>query len=741
MTTTIAAPLHAAGPFAGNEVRTDGIAKVSGTAQYSADFSLPEMLWAAFVPSTIAHAKIVSIDTSAARNYPGVHAVLTGRDIGERFFGRRLCDWPVLSFDRVRFIGEYVAAVAAETPAIAAAAAALIEVEYEELPALFDADAALLPDAPVLHADAEKYPFMFPHRPRHAHPNIQGHAVTAIGDVDAGFARSERIFEHTFTTPRYHAGFIEPRATMVWIDEAGSVNVISTNKSPFALREQLAVTTGLPKERIVIHPCFIGGDFGSKGLSVDEFPCYYLAAATQRPIKFVRAYLDDVRSTNVRHASKVSVTTGIAKDGKILAQSVRARYDGGAYAAAKVIPTILPGPDTKQPYGIPNQRLERTAVYTNTVPGGFMRAPGDVQIAFATESAMDLIAGELGIDPLEFRLLNAAREGELDVEGHPFLAARAVEVLETIGRESRWGTPLPPGRGRGIALAVRHIGAGKTSIAMSLDASGEVFVRIGATEQGMGILTVLQRVVAAELGLETARVHVVRGSTADVPFDPGVGASRTTHVSGGAALDGARRLRAAVDDATAQLRSGSDREVSWNEASAALVAANGGSFAVVGSFEGEPRPGEPDYNNFAAFVVDVEVDRETGAFRLHDVWFCCDAGTVINPVAHRGQIDGGFMMGLGHAVTEELILDEGRIVNLSFADYKLPAQGDMPPFHVTVLEDGIGPGPFGARAVGEISVSGVGPALTNAIHAACGIRLTTLPVTAERLYTALHAAE
>jgi len=754
MTTSIAGPRSGAERFAIDEARTDGIAKVTGQAQYSADFSLPGMLWAAFVPSTMAHATILSIDTAAARELPGVHAVLTGRDLGERYFGRRLCDWPVLSIDRVRFIGEYVVAVAAESPEIAAAAAALIEVEYEELPALFDAGAALLPDAPVLHADPDRYVFMFPTRPKHAHPNIQGHAVAAIGDVEAGFARSDRIFEHTFTTPRYHAGFIEPRATMVWIDADGVANVISTNKSPFALREQLSVTTGLPKERIVIHPCFIGGDFGSKGLSVDEFPCYYLAAATQRPVKFVRAYVDDVRSTNVRHASRVTVTTGVSSAGKMLAQRVCAVYDGGAYAAGKVIPTVLPGPETKQPYGIPNQRLERTAVYTNTVPGGFMRAPGDVQIAFATESAIDIIAHELKIDPLEFRLLNAARDGDLDIEGHPYREAGAVAVLETLRRDSRWGTKLPAGRGRGVALAVRHIGAGRTSVALAIDASGEVSVRTGATEQGMGILTVLQRVVAAELGLDEARVHAARGSTADVPPDPGVGASRTTHVAGGAALDGARRLRAELEAVATRLagaaapltlRDGAfvsadgAQRVSWNDAAAALTAAGGEPFALTGSFIGEPHAGAPEYNNFAAYVIEVEVDRETGSFTLHDVWFCADAGTVINPVAHRGQIDGGFLMGLGHAVTEELIVEEGRIVNLSFADYKLPAQRDMPPFHVTVLETGSGPGPFGARAVGEINVSNVGPALTNAIHAACGARLTMLPVTAERLYTALQA--
>ena len=719
--------------FRDDEFRVDGSLKTSGQAMYTSDFRMPGMLWADFLPGTMAHAKIVSIDTAAARAMPGVHAVLTGRDIGERYFGRRLCDWPVLSIDRVRFIGEFVAAVAAETPQIAAAAVAAIAVEYEELPGLFDPDEALRPDAIVLHEHPEKYPFMFPRRPQHPHPNIQGYGKTTIGDAEAGLARAERVFEHTFTTPRYHGGYIEPRATMVWIDSAGIVHVISTNKSPFSLREQLAVTTGLPQERFVVHPSYIGGDFGAKGLSVEEFPCYYLAAASGRPVKFVRNYLDDIRSTNVRHASKITVKTGVDKDGRVIALHVNALFDGGAYAAGKVIPTILPGPETKFPYAIPNQTLERTAVYTNSVPGGFMRAPGDIQCVFAAESAIDLVARELGIEPLEFRKLNCAREGDLDVEGHSYLAARGAEVLNVLERESGWGTPLPPGRGRGVAFAVRHIGVGKSSLNLLLMPNGNVEVHTGTTEQGMGILTVLNRVVAVDLGIDSARVRVGRGGTDVVPFDPGVGASRTTHILGGAVLDATQQLRKDLEAA------GWPR-IGWDTAAAALIAAHGGEAVVyTGTFDGQPHHGDPQYNNFNGYVVEVTVDRETGAFTLDNVTFCVDAGTIINPVAHRGQIDGGFMMGLGHSTTEELIVEEGRIANLTFADYKLPCQKDMPPLHVHVLESNRGPGPFGARAIGEVNTSAFGPALANAVEAACGVRITQLPVTAERIYAALHS--
>jgi xanthine dehydrogenase molybdenum-binding subunit len=249
----------------------------------------------------------------------------------------------------------------------------------------------------------------------------------------------------------------------------------------------------------------------------------------------------------------------------------------------------------------------------------------------------------------------------------------------------------------------------------------------------MGIFTVLTRVVAVDLGIDLTRVRVQRGGTDEVPFDPGVGASRTTHVVGGAVLDATRQLRADLD-AIGLADNG------WDAACAALVASRGGEpITYTGTFDGQPHHGDPQYNNFNGYVVDVTVDRETGAFTIDDVTFCVDAGTILNPIAHRGQIDGGFVMGLGHATTEELIVEEGRIANLTFADYKLPCQKDMPPFHVHILESDRGPGPFGARAVGEVNTSAFGPALANAVHAACGVRLTQLPVTAERIYAVLHA--
>src|SRR5579883_2714771 len=277
------------------ERRIDGTEKVSGAAMFAADCRLPGMLWAAFTTSPLAHARIRTIDVSAARAMPGVHVVLTGKDIGERRYGRRLCDRPVLAVERVLFIGDAVAAVAAESRELAEAAAAAIVVDFEELPAVFEPEDALAEGAPVLHENPERYHFIGGKRHAVSHPNVQGERVVEKGDVRAGFARADRIFEHEFRTPRYHGGYIEPRATVVWIDDDGVVHIVGTNKSPYAFREGFAICTGVAVEKIRIEPAYLGGDFGGKGLSVDEYPCYFLARATNRPVKYVRTYLDDMR--------------------------------------------------------------------------------------------------------------------------------------------------------------------------------------------------------------------------------------------------------------------------------------------------------------------------------------------------------------------------------------------------------------------------------------------------------------
>jgi len=739
------------------EYRVEGPLKVTGSARYTADVQMPGMLWLAYTRSPRAHARIVSVRADAARKVAGVHAVLTGEDIGNVRVGRRFQDWPALARDRVRIIGDRVAAVAAETREAAEAAAALVEVEYEDLP-LVTLDNALSADAPILHPDADSYTFLGPKRPVTSHPNIHGYALVQKSESGASiedvFASAEHVFEHTFSTAREFQGFIEPRACVVWIDEQERVRIINTNKSPAAVRQQLAAALGLAESKIIIDASFIGGDFGGKGLSIDEFTCYFLARATGRPIKAVMSYVDELQASNSRHMAIMKLRTAVSSDGKFLAHQSEAVIDGGAYAAGKVAPNlVVPAHNTLTAYHVPVTRLEVKAVYTNSIPGGSMRAPGDPQSMFASECHVDLIAQALGIDPIELRRRNALRDGEPSVTGERVHRSRAVQVLDALKRESNWGTPLAAGHGRGVALGVRHIGAGATSVVLRLQPGGEVEVITGVADQGGGAYTVIRRVAAAVMSVDPRRIVIRHVDTSGPAPDPGVGGQRITHIIGRAAQAGAVDMKSRLEDLAAeamgwpagQVRLEQDRFVA-GDASAAFddVAdriAQGPPVEVEGAYDGNHKPGEPGDFEFAGYVVQAEVDRETGAVHIEDVLLVADVGTIINPLAHQGQLEGGLMFGIGAALMEELGVQDGRITAPSLGDYKVPCAMDTPHFRTVLLRDPTGPGPLGAKAAGELTNTSVAPAVANAVAAACGARVTHLPLTSERVLDALRSTQ
>ncbi|MGA2392920.1 MAG: xanthine dehydrogenase family protein molybdopterin-binding subunit [Candidatus Lustribacter sp.] len=733
--TVAASSLSARSLLDDDEYRVDGHAKVTGEAQFAADFSREGMLWAAFVASPHAHASIRAYEIEEALQTPGVHAVLTGNDVPDRFFGRTIADWPVLAQGRVLFIGQYVAAVAAESREIARAAAEKIIVHYETLTPIFDPEEALRDGQIALHGDRSQYAFQgrVGTAPKHAHPNIQGRIVVERGDTEAGFASAAHVFEHCFSTPRHHGGYIEPHATLVWIGPDGVVHVISTCKSPFALKSQLAVCTGVPAETIVVEQSCIGGDFGAKGLSVDDFPCYFLAKATGRPVKFVRSYLDDVRSTNTRHAAQITMKSGVDGEGRLIAFAARVLYDGGAFAAAKPVPHLLPGSFlSKTPYRIPHAHVELLAAYTNTVPAGHVRSPGDMQIVFALESHMDMVATELGIDPIDYRLRNVLVEDESDIDGLPYIEPRGKEILEILRREGAWDEPLPPGRGKGVALTAHHIGHGRAEVRITVAPDGRLVVHTPMMDQGVGALTMLQRTAATVLGISTAWFTFDCETSSSSLAELGPGATRVTALSGRACQDAAEQVRERL------VSCGWDGTEATLPRAAAIACGDAPSFAVIGAFELHRVPGRAESNNFSGYMVDLSVDCETGALSIHDIVYVADVGTVINPLAHQGQIDGGFIFGLGHALSEELLLEEGRIVNLTFADYKIPVQRDLPPFRSILLPTHGGPGPFGSKAIGESSSSSIAPAVANAVARACGVRVPVMPITAQRIYDALH---
>ena len=697
------------------EYRVEGRDKVTGAARYAADVARPGMLHAAFVTSPYAHARIASVDTSGARALAGVRAVITGADISRQRFGRRLQDWPVLCWDRVLFIGDRVAAVAADSADVADEAARLVEVEYEELPAVLDTRAALADDAPVLHPDAAGYAYLGGSRAARPHPNVQGYGVHEHGDVAAGFKTAHRVYEHSFTVPRVHQAYLEPRATLVWLD-GGIVRVVTTNKAPFALRQHMSASLGIPESEIVVDAGHIGGDFGGKGLSLDEFALYHLARATGRPVRALTRYADDLQATNTRHAATITLRTGVDREGRILAHESSVVFDGGAYAAGKPVATLMPGDAmlTLAGYRVPAARVEAMTVYTNQVPAGHSRAPGQPQNAFAAESHMDLIARDIGIDPLALRERNAVRDGDVDVTGKPWHGTDGPALLARLRTAARGGqTGTDGARGTGFALGVRHVGRGRASMVLRLG-DGRVELHTGVSDQGGGAHTLFQRIVATELGLSLDRVAVVRGTTDAVPHDPGVGGSRVTPVQGTAALDAARKLKTKLAELGRTLDDADAVEVTGE--------------AVQDGHEG----------SMYAYAVEVTVDRETGMTTIDRATLTADVGTVINPVALRGQLEGGFVFGLGQAVMEELRVEDGRVVTANLSDYKIPTIADVPPLTLDLVTDHPGPGPFGAKSVGELANPAVGAAVANAVQDACGARVMSLPVTAEKIWSELQ---
>jgi len=737
------------------EYRIEGRLKVTGTARYAADVRMPGMLWLAYTRSPHAHALVKAVDTRAALAVPGVHAVLTGADLPEHArFGRRLQDWPVLVRERVRFIGDRVAAVAAESRQAAEDAARLVEVEYEEVPALLSPEAALADDAAVLHPESDDYAY-FGKRPGVPHPNMQGRLVSGVG-TDAGraaaFASAYRVFEHTFRTPRQHQGHIEQHACVVWIDPDGLVHVVSTNKTPFTLRQQIARTVGLPEEQIAVDSQYIGGDFGGKGTSLDEYTCYFLARATGRPVKAEMTYTDELGAANPRHAAVIRVRTAVDAEGHFLAHESRVVFDGGAYAAGKPMPALVlgGGQATLGAYRVPETRLELITAYTNNLPGGHMRAPGEVQGLFAGESHVDMIAAALGIDPVELRLRNALRDGDQNSAGERVRESHVVDLLEAARRELRWDRPLPDGHGLGVATEIRHIGGGTTSLHLRLlPEQGRIEVLTGMVEQGGGAHTVIRRVAAAALSVAPERIAVRYADTASAPIDPGAGGSRVTHVIGQAALDGGRRMKRTLEELAAEtfgwplesVRLEDDRFVAGEESASFEDAARRiGEVEAAGSYGDAPHGhDEPGDFNASVYAVEVEVDRATGAVRIVDAVQAVDVGAIINPLGHQGQLNGGFAFGLGAALMEDLPVEDGKVSALSLGEYKLPTSMDMPPMRTVLVRSDTGPGPFGAKAAGEVTNSGVAPAVANAVAAAVGARVLELPITAERVLAALTA--
>lgn len=728
--------------------RVDGPEKVTGQARYSADVNLPGTLWGKSLRSPYPHARIVRIDTSAARALPGVHAVLTGDDVRGVLFGRRLRDVPVLAWDEPRFAGERVAAVAAEDEDIAQAALDLIEVEYEELPAQLDPLEAMQDGAPLIHPDMMSY-VGYPQAPEKP-SNVFIHSVWNKGDVDAGFAEADVIVENTFTVPRQHQAYLESHSCVVWIDDDGVAQIWASNKTPYNLRQQLSDAIGVPSGEIQVNFAAIGGDFGGKGSPMEIPLCYYLAKASRRPVKMVMDYMDEFMAANPRHAAVMQVRTGVKRDGSMTAHHVRGIFDSGAYGAYKPGVNLMGFSHAGGPYHTPNVKVEGIQVYTNNVPCGHMRGPGEPQAAFAMESQLDMVARQLGLDPLDVRRVNVVNPGEADSLNHTFQGVNIRETLEAAVEAAEYGAARAPNVGRGIGIGDRPPGGGQSHLSVTLYPDGAVELSTPIFEQGTGSYTLEMQVIGEELGLTADRMRVGVWNTGAVDFDSGVGGSRVTRIGTQVAYAAAQEVkgqllqaaseslgvpadRLAFADGAVRVRSTGETHA-WPE----LLQRLGRS--VIGKAEFADTA-LPPVTAYVAQIAEVSVDPETGQVKLLRLTSAHDVGKIVNPIGHQGQVNGGAMQGIGYALMEELQVEDGRVTTLSFGDYKIPTMNDLPEMRTVLVESESGVGPYNVKSIGENSTIPVAAAIANAVEDAVGVRIKDLPITAEKVYRALRERE
>jgi len=499
--------------------RTEGPEKVAGKATYAADKTFPRIVWGKAVRSGFPHARIVSIDTSKAKAHPGVLAVITAQDVPDVLTGRQLQDTPILALDRVRFIGEKVAVVGAESREIAEEAAALIDIEYEEWPAVFDPMDAMRQSAPLLHQEMASYGNL--PKPMAGIPNVHSHVQWLVGDCERGFAESDLVFEQTFATQRAHQGYLEPHASVVYIDEQDRVVVWSSNKVPFPTKKYLARAIGVDEKKIIVELSSVGGDFGGKGALMDLPLCYFLARATGRPAKMIMTYAEELMAANPRHPSTVTIKTGMKTNGKIWAREVQAIFNSGAYGGFK--PNVLvnlPGARTGSgAYRIPHVKIDAYSVYTNCVPCGHVRGPGEAQMIFAVESHMDYVARKMGWDPCEFRMMNILKPGDLLHNSVRLETNNGSELLEKL--REKLGATSSKGketfRGKGIAISVKEAHHGEANAGIGLNDAGEAYVLTTVPDTGTGAHTIFRQIAGETLGLRPDDVRVIVGNTDTFP--------------------------------------------------------------------------------------------------------------------------------------------------------------------------------------------------------------------------------
>ncbi len=749
--------------------RYDGPDKVSGRAVYTADIQLPGTVHGKILGSPIAHGIIRRLDTSKAEAIPGVLAVITGKDVPDTKYGVSPAryDEHVLAKERVRYVGDEVAAVAAVDEATAQQALAAIDVEYEELPAVFDAESAIQPDAPQIH----------PETPRFA-GNLNTVVEWDFGDIDAAFENSHLVREKRFVGNRTYQSPLEPHATIArWEHHGERLTIWSSTQTPHYLQKQLSRVLGLEMGNIrVIRPA-VGGGFGVKAeVTPLDLCAAILAKRVGRPVKMCYSREEMVRHFRGRHKQTIDLKIGLDREGRIQAVHHRVLLDGGAYTSYGVITAYYAGSMLPTLYRFENYRYEGKRVFTNLPACGAFRGHGVPQPRFAFESLLDDMAHELGIDPFEIRMRNAMEPNTRTINALDISSCEFRATLEQARQRSGWTEKkgkLKRGKGIGVGCGGFVSGAGYPIYRSNFPHSNALIrvhedghaatLHIAASEIGQGSDTVLVQIAAEELGIPYERVWLVECDSTLAPIDLGSYSSRVTLMGGNAVKMAAADAKAKVLQAAAR-KLGCDphgltaREgriyiaeheevgMPWHEAAHLAFCANGpvigtGHYSppeLGGDFKGSAVGTSPAYS-FSTAVAEVSVDLETGYVTVERITDSSDAGTVINPVTFHGQVEGSAIMGIGEALTEDTLFDEqGKLKNGNLHDYLIPSIAETPRIDTTAVESFEPRGPFGAKEIGEGSLLPIVGAIANAIYDACGVRVTELPITPEKILAGLE---
>jgi CO/xanthine dehydrogenase Mo-binding subunit len=735
--------------------RIDALNKVQGATIYASDFGLPGMLHGKIFRSSQAHARIVRLDVSKAEALPGVHVVATAKSMKLNRFGNFIKDFEVFAEDRVRHVGQAIAAVAAESEAVAEEALKLIEIEYEPLPAVFDLVEAASKDSPMVHPDLLE---LKSHPLCEREHNQSSRTTIKVGDVEQGFRESYRVYEHVFRTSPVHAGYTEPRVAVgQWMPD-GSATVWSNTQLLFDTQSALAEIFGITPAKIRVIVPAIGGGFGGKLRLGMEHWALVLAYLSKRPVRVMSSSHEEFSAALFRQPTHIWLKTGVDKDGRIVAKQGRLMVDTGAASGsgpliASTGATILAGP-----YKIPNLDIEGRAIYTNNHPTGSVRAPAGPMSNFASESQMDIIAHDLGIDPLEIRLRNIVREGDLSPTGQKMTQVGLEECLLKAAEAIGWDRRNPEkNRGKGLACAAWMTSRGSSGAFLKLSTGGALTLSVGVVEMGTGATTGVAQILAEELGVDVSDITVVSADSLTTPYDFGSQGSRTMVTVANAARAAAQELMKKLRPMAAKALGVAESEV---EIGGKAFSANGkkitfaelatqanmgaGGLTAHASYIADPvahdparvknhfSPGWPS-PSFHAHAADVSVDEVTGEITINKYVVAQDVGYAINPSNLEGQLEGGAVQGIGQAISEEIVIAEGHVQNANMTDYKMPTAMDVPRIETILVTHPSPSGPYGAKGVGEPPTIQPPATIANAVFSATGKRIMSLPITAEKI--------